>query len=153
MSITEDAVELCSYQPTGGPHALFRLPEQKEWWSRKVSDRVRGKEQPRPDDRLYRCRQCGFAISSRQARLKVCGSTTHRFVNPVGIHFHILCFSSAPGIFNHGEFTSQFSWFPDYQWCYSHCANCFTHLGWFYRKDRDGFYGLIIDKLKESPSA
>lgn len=132
------------------PAVFLKLPLKKGSWSRKVSRATPPAPRTRPEDDLYLCRRCGYHVASRQNLLKVCGATRHRFINPAGIHFHIICFSRTLGAIHQGAFTSQFSWFPDYQWCYCHCADCFTHLGWYYRKSRDGFYGLIIDRLREN---
>lgn len=45
----------------------------------------------------------------------------------------------------HGEWTSEFCWFPGYMWCYVSCANCNVHLGWKYFSRNltpRSFYGL-----------
>jgi hypothetical protein len=70
------------------------------------------------------------------------------------LRFHIICYREAAGCAREGTPTSLHTWFAGYDWCYALCGNCDNHLGWHYNASgRDQFYGLIKDRLVESPAA
>ncbi len=99
------------------------------------------------DDSLH-CRLCGYHITSDAERISVHGSHDHAFLNPLGLLFHIGCFSGAPGCLDVGESTDEYTWFPGYSWCFALCARCRAHLGWRYRSGAHAFWGLILDRLE-----
>jgi len=45
--------------------------------------------------------------------------------------------------------SDDFSWFSGYAWCIEVCGNCSAHLGWGFRSERQGFHGLILERLVE----
>ncbi len=96
-----------------------------------------------------RCRQCGLEITSRDQAVTIQGRHQHTFFNPAGIVFEIVCFGAAPGCQNEGTPTKDFSWFPDYSWCYSFCSACRSMLGWQFQSGTGSvFWGLILNRLE-----
>ena len=101
--------------------------------------------------RRYLCSACANPITSFEDRISVDGSFHHTFANPAGYLYRIGMFDSAQGSRIVGEYTSEFSWFGGYLWCYVVCARCLQHLGWHFSSTsgRD-FFGLILEKLIEA---
>jgi len=96
------------------------------------------------------CKTCGNEITTVEYNIAVSGQHAHIFTNPLGITFHIGCFSRAWGCFVYGIPTYEATWFPGFTWCVAVCANCFTHLGWYYQSGREGFFGLIMANLAKT---
>ena len=96
------------------------------------------------------CKNCGNEITTVEYSIAVSGQHAHIFTNPLGITFHIGCFSRAWGCFVYGIPTDEATWFPGFTWCIAVCANCFTHLGWHYQSGRESFYGLIMANLAKT---
>ena len=95
-------------------------------------------------------RFCRNHITGARAKIEMRGRHAHVFANPAGVVFGVGCFSIAPGCRNQGEMTGEFSWFPGYDWRFSLCSQCRTHLGWYFQSGNgNGFYGLILDHLDE----
>lgn len=99
------------------------------------------------EDDSIRCGICGNHVTSDGERISVHGSHDHAFLNPLGLLFHIGCFSGAPGCLDTGEYTDEYTWFPGYSWCFALCARCRAHLGWRYHSGDHAFWGLILDRL------
>lgn len=100
------------------------------------------------------CIACGNLITRSSYQVQVNGGCHHRLTNPVGVTFDVACFSEAPGCSNRENPTSDHSWFPGYQWCFSMCCKCGIHLGWHYqRSDGSSFYGLNSRHLLERDSS
>jgi uncharacterized CHY-type Zn-finger protein len=95
------------------------------------------------------CKNCRNEITTAEYSIAANGQHAHIFTNPLGITFHIGCFSKAWGCFVYGIPTYEATWFPGFTWCIAVCANCFTHLGWYYQSGRECFYGLIMANLAE----
>jgi hypothetical protein len=93
------------------------------------------------------CKTCGNFITSDADSITVNGSHDHTFVNPMGLKFHIGCFSNAGGCRIMGVPTDEYTWFPGFAWSYVICSGCQTHLGWHYQSGGGGFFGLILDQL------
>jgi hypothetical protein len=93
------------------------------------------------------CKNCRNEITTVEYSIAVNGQHAHIFKNPLGITFHIGCFSKAWGCPIYGIPTCEATWFAGFAWCITLCANCFTHLGWHYRSGRESFYGLIMANL------
>ena len=96
------------------------------------------------------CKNCGNEITTVEYGIAVSGQHAHIFTNPLGITFHIGCFSRAWGCFVYGIPTYEATWFPGFTWCVAVCANCFTHLGWYYQSGGDSFYGFIMANLAKT---
>jgi len=123
----------------------------------------RGREpQPRKDDpdlemgqavlagsgRALLCAACGHRITTEGDRINVGASHEHRFFNPSGFLFQIGCFRNAPGCFNIGQPTTEFTWFRGFAWRHSLCEGCGQHLGWcFQDNDGNAFFGLVLNRL------
>ena len=93
------------------------------------------------------CQVCQHQITSHENKIEVNGQHEHILSNPCGIVFEIGCFSEAAGCVNYGLSTSEHTWFAGYSWQFALCANCLSHLGWFFQSESDSFYGLILKKL------
>jgi len=103
----------------------------------------------RREGRHLLCALCGRRITHTGERIRVQGSHGHTFANPHGHVFRIGCFGAAPGCRRASQETEDYTWFPGYAWSIQVCAGCFAHLGWEFRSARDGFHGLILDRLVE----
>lgn len=97
------------------------------------------------------CIFCGHVITFPDCIIEVNGSHLHTFRNPGGVVYRIGCFSGAVGCFDVSEPTVDFTWFPGFSWSISVCAHCKMHMGWNYRRDTGGFYGLILKNLTQNP--
>jgi len=93
------------------------------------------------------CKKCGNFITSDADSISSNGSHDHTFVNPMGLKFHIGCFSKTGGCYIMGVPTAEYTWFPGFSWSYVVCSKCQTHLGWHYQSGGGGFFGLILDQL------
>ncbi len=93
------------------------------------------------------CKFCGHHITLSQDKIYINGQHQHVFMNPVGVVYEIVCFSSANGCVQKGSPTINYSWFRGYSWRFALCSGCFNHLGWFYQSVHDSFYGLIYNHL------
>ena len=130
------------------PGALFFLESRTK--------RTAGKQ---PDEDLLEsvvlkrailCRLCRVIITSSERKISQAGKYEHTFVNPQGVVFTIGCYSAAPGTTVFGTPSREFSWFQGYSWRFAACSNCQEHLGWYFEKTaKEGFWGLIVNKLIE----
>lgn len=100
------------------------------------------------DERPIKCRACGHAITSHDAKTSVHGAYEHRRVNPTGVDFHLGCFSRAPGCAIEGAPTLFWTWFPGYAWQIALCRGCGDHLGWAFTGEST-FFGLILPRLTD----
>ncbi len=128
-----------AFQKTGHP-SISELKGRPETQDRK-KEKI---------ERLYVCIFCANIISSPENALEINGRHHHTFTNPSGITFCIGSFSEAPGCNTAGEPTTEFTWFPGFQWSFALCSRCRAHMGWFYQSGMSSFYGLILDNLKEN---
>lgn len=96
------------------------------------------------------CRICGNRITTLDAIIRMNGRHRHTCTNPAGVTFEIGCFSSASGCLIHGVPTYEYTWFEGYMWSLAFCSRCTMHLGWYYQSGEEGFFGLILDRLRES---
>ncbi len=101
-------------------------------------------------EKVMRCKQCDAAITRVKDRISRAEKHLHTFFNPAGIVYEIGCFRRAPGCNVDGQRSTDFSWFADYSWQISFCASCSKHLGWFFSGGDDSFFGLVVDRLRES---
>jgi len=102
------------------------------------------------DKNFLCCAVCQNPITRNRDRIEQNGAHRHVFANPHGYVYQIGCFSQAPGCAAIGQDTSYFSWFPGYSWRVALCNQCLTLLGWAFRNPESQFFGLIVDKLRES---
>ena len=98
-------------------------------------------------DSTVSCASCGHDVTDSKWSVSRSGSGQHRFRNPAGWSFQVVCFKEAPGCAERGEPTTDASWFPGYAWHYAHCGSCGVHLGWVFTGSADAFYGLIATRL------
>lgn len=99
------------------------------------------------------CAVCLQPITSNRNRIEIQGASEHVYTNPHGFSFHIICYREAAGCLRVGEPTLLHTWFTGYDWCYALCGSCRAHLGWHYAGGSDQFYGLIRDRLVETPAS
>jgi hypothetical protein len=134
----------------GNPYTAIPLEALQQFDNRLLKDVIR-EEDARDETDVQRnhilCKTCGNAITSEADSIAIYGSHEHTFVNPMGLTFHIGCFSNAGGCHIMGAPTAEYTWFPGFTWSYVVCSSCFTHLGWHYNSGGSGFFGLILDQL------
>lgn len=131
---------------------VFELLKREKKTSKETSHVTKSKIQD--EDSNYEdylcCINCGYPITYKNAKIEMNESHEHVFANPHGFIFHIGCFSQAPGCLVTGKESFDFTWFPGYAWQAALCTQCWMMLGWAFRSEKSNFFGLIIDKLKES---
>lgn len=101
-------------------------------------------------DRRLLCAACGLAVTGVDSRIHRNGAHEHCFCNPLGLEFHIGCFDAAPGCGLIGQATEAHTWFAGFAWRIGLCRRCGTHLGWGYQCGGEGFFGLILDRLRRA---
>lgn len=107
-------------------------------------------EDEKKAEKVLRCKQCDAAIAKAKDRISRAEKHLHTFFNPAGIVYEIGCFRRAPGCRVDGPRSTEFSWFADYSWQISFCSSCSKHLGWFFSGVDDTFFGLVVERLRES---
>jgi filamentous hemagglutinin family protein len=126
------------------PGLWLRTGQGQRWKSPVIQEQPTTKDE---EEKAVVCRVCLHRISTVEKQISVDGAHTHTFFNPAGIVFEIICFSMAPGCAVYGNASSEFSWFSGFTWRLALCANCRTHLGWFFESSDSSFFGLILKKL------
>jgi hypothetical protein len=108
-----------------------------------------------PDDKSFiYCGTCSHVITAAGERTEVNGSHAHNFTNPHGFSFNVGCFGNALGCDISGRPEAADTWFMGYFWRVANCAECHSHLGWYFvlgpaSESGDAFYGLILDRIQE----
>ena len=129
------------------PGLVFFDPESE----RRRETRVTAETRVEEDDERLVCARCGHTITHRAARIAVSGEHLHTCRNPHGFEFCIGCFRAAPGCKSESWATAEHSWFKGYRWSIASCAQCDRHIGWRFSAPGDAFFGLILDRLAQSP--
>ncbi|PID41245.1 MAG: hypothetical protein CR981_04020 [Proteobacteria bacterium] len=101
------------------------------------------------DEGLF-CGYCATLITRQNQRFSQEGRHLHTFFNPAGIIYEIGCFHKAPGCLVQGPASSEFCWFKGYCWQLGVCITCLEHIGWYFSGENRSFFGLIVNRLKES---
>ena len=101
------------------------------------------------EERFILCKNCGNPVTTAKSIISVDGRHIHSFTNPSGIFFEIGCFSSAEGCIVMGDSTLEHTWFSEFGWSFSHCSDCLIHLGWFYERGEESFFGFILDLIAD----
>jgi hypothetical protein len=96
------------------------------------------------------CKNCGHVITLPECIISVNGEHVHAFTNPGGFSYEIGCFSTAEGCVVYGDPTPEHTWFSGFRWSFSICSNCLVHLGWYYEREDESFFGLILDLLVDT---
>jgi hypothetical protein len=105
-------------------------------------------------ERAILCAACDASITSALHRIVSHGSHEHRFMNPAGLTLHIGCFAAAIGCTTVGPPSLEYAWFPGYAWRLALCGHCGRQLGWHFRSEgKEGFFGLILSRLRACDSA
>ena len=99
---------------------------------------------------LVVCATCSHVIARKSDRVEIGDSHTHRFTNPYGLEFHIGCFADALGCAISGSPVAADTWFPGFHWQLASCENCRNHLGWYFDRADEFFYGLILDTIQDA---
>ena len=94
------------------------------------------------------CATCSHVITRESDRIEVNGGHDHHFTNPYGLEFHVGCFSEALGCAIAGDPVAADTWFPGFCWRLASCEDCRRHLGWYFDRDSEYFYGLILDRIQ-----
>ena len=97
------------------------------------------------------CAMCSHVIASKSDRMEVRGSHDHWFTNPVGLKFHVGCFTAALGCAISGDRIAADTWFPGFRWRLASCESCNVHMGWYFDSQPEQyFYGLILDNIQDA---
>lgn len=113
-------------------------PRLKELLNEDTSDR---------GDLVY-CNTCSQPVARKSDATSINGSHAHYCTNPYGIRFHVGCFADALGCDLSGQPTSADTWFRGFKWRLASCSGCRMHLGWYFERGREYFYGLILDRIR-----
>lgn len=100
--------------------------------------------------KLIVCNICSHVVTQETQAIEVQGAHQHRCTNPHGIEFLVDCYGQALGCDISGERHHADSWFAGYQWRIATCAECQQHLGWYFDRADDFFYGLITDRVQQA---
>ncbi len=96
------------------------------------------------------CKNCSNLVTTIECTIAVNGQHKNTFTNPAGVTYQIGCFSQADGSIVYGVPTVEFTWFGGFSWTYAFYSKCLAHLGWFYQSGSESFFGLILDRLRET---
>ncbi len=99
---------------------------------------------------LVYCDACAQPVARKSDATSINGSHAHQCTNPYGIRFHVGCYSDALGCDLSGRPTSADTWFPGFHWRLATCSGCHAHLGWYFERGQEYFYGLILDRIRQS---
>ena len=99
---------------------------------------------------LVYCDACSQPVARKSDATSINGSHAHQCTNPYGIRFHVGCYSDALGCDLSGRPTSADTWFPGFHWRLATCSGCHAHLGWYFERGQEYFYGLILDRIRQS---
>lgn len=105
-------------------------------------------EGPGPERDYLHCAACSAVISRDSFAVEVNGQHQHFCINPHGFEFRVACYAQALGCAISGDREHADSWFPGYLWRLASCSECQTHLGWYFDREGDHFYGLISDRIQ-----
>lgn len=103
---------------------------------------------PRPDDEFVFCANCSHVIARAGDRMEVNGAFLHHLTNPHGFQFRVTCYSDALGCALSGQREAADSWFAGFCWRIASCESCGSHLGWYFDRAEQYFYGLIADNIQ-----
>ncbi|NOX49683.1 MAG: hypothetical protein GXP16_04000 [Gammaproteobacteria bacterium] len=105
------------------------------------------------DKNFIFCGTCSHVITRGSEKIQVNGQHEHFCINPHDLAFHVGCFANALGCDISGNAEAADSWFMGYFWRIATCAECNSHLGWYFSlaSGEDHFYGLILDRVQEEP--
>ncbi|QBH14154.1 hypothetical protein DO021_13115 [Desulfobacter hydrogenophilus] len=97
------------------------------------------------------CKNCNAVVTKPEFAVHTRQGFSQTFANPAGHVFEIGCFTKASGCFQESPPSSEFTWYPGFDWCIGICRNCTFHLGWIFLPAGQGsgskFYGLILEHL------
>lgn len=113
----------------------------------KIIEAMKGEDDTDKDNAIL-CKQCDHIITHPDLAVTINDRFIHTFRNPSGLEFDIQCYSQADGALVSGSATDYYSWFPGYSWQICYCRQCHQHIGWYYSKGEDGFFGFNLASLK-----
>jgi len=123
------------------------VDKQRQGLDPKLKDLLK-EDSGAPGDLVY-CIACRHPVARKSDVTSVNGGHRHYFTNPYGIRFHVGCYASALGCDLSGQPTSADTWFPGFKWRLATCADCRSHLGWYFERADAYFYGLIVDRIRQ----
>ncbi len=97
----------------------------------------------RGDERV-RCLRCGADLGDPETRR---GAGLERFTNPDGCVFELIRFDELERVTLCGGYYSEASFYPGYAWASSQCGSCGYFIGWHFRGESDGFFGVTTDAV------
>ena len=122
------------------------LDKQRQGLDPKLRELI-DRETSAPRELIY-CGACAHPVARKADQTAINGAHAHHFTNPFGIRFHVGCFTDALGCDLSGRPTAADTWFPGFFWRLASCSECRTHLGWYFERGQEYFYGLILDRIR-----
>lgn len=99
-------------------------------------------------DDQWVCAVCQCPVALASGVCVVNGQHSHRFMNPHGFVFDILCFREVLDCRDEGPPSTEHSWFPGFAWTITQCGGCGAQLGWAFESDAaPRFWGLIENRI------
>jgi hypothetical protein len=133
-------------QPNQMPDMIDVADKERQALDPKLQELLEDAEQP-AQGFIY-CGRCSHVVARQSDRIELNGAHSQVLTNPHGFRFHVGCFSNALGCAISGEREAADSWFAGYCWRIASCEQCHTHLGWYFDRAEDYFYGLILDNVQ-----
>ena len=97
---------------------------------------------------LVYCAICSHLIARLADRCEINGQHAHNCTNPYGVRFDVRCFGEALGAAISGPPVAADSWFPGFAWRLLTCTDCQAHIGWYFERGREYFYGLVANSIQ-----
>lgn len=98
---------------------------------------------------LLYCLHCRQAITSLKEKRDIRGRFLHERINPEGFQFLIGCFNQALGCDISGKPSPEYTWFEGFHWQQCLCCRCQQHLGWYFSRQNEHFFALIMKSLTQ----
>ncbi|XP_044598142.1 protein cereblon isoform X1 [Cotesia glomerata] len=103
---------------------------------------------------VFVCKRCGAKVAKQTDVFQMNEEGVQSaYCNPAGaIHETITLHKAQSLVLDNTPPSSEYSWFPGYQWTIAHCGGCRSHMGWrFTAAQRDlkpqSFWGLTRTSL------
>ncbi|KAG8041068.1 hypothetical protein G9C98_002056 [Cotesia typhae] len=103
---------------------------------------------------VFVCKRCGAKVAKQTDVFQMNEEGVQSaYCNPAGaIHETITLYKAQSLVLDNAPPSSEYSWFPGYQWTIAHCGGCRSHMGWrFTAAQRDlkpqSFWGLTRTSL------
>jgi hypothetical protein len=98
---------------------------------------------------VLHCPSCDRVLADDAEAVERLGLYVHEGANPSGERFRFASYAvtSELAVKTTTNLSSEWSWFPRYQWQVVRCLGCAEHVGWRFHKHDDEFFALILEHL------